>query len=165
MPWKLHDSTLEIEVCLFGLAFLGLGTVLVGSGEEVRLQCSRFNQFENRCQLVSGKLIGTKIVQEFSNVEGAVVEQDIYEPRPGKKSIVDSRINLIIQKQRVLLNDDRTSRFDQEAVEQINSFVNHQNQSLARVLITQSLHVAYIGIGLILFGVSLIKKSIKLMQK
>lgn len=162
MIWKLNVSALKLESCLFGLTFLVLGGLLICMGEEVWLQCTRLNNFQNRCQLVSYKLIGSKVLEEFSNIEGAVLEQAIYEPRPGRKSIVDSRISLIVQKQRISLNDDHTSRLDQGVVEQINLFISHQNQQFMQVFITQYLHFAYIGILLILFGSFVIKQSIKL---
>jgi hypothetical protein len=94
---RINRYMFKLDHFLFGLIFLSVGGVFIFWGQEIQLQCRRMNQAQNQCQVVAYRLIGSTTVQEFSNIEGAFLKQRIYEPLPGKRSIVDSRIELVIE--------------------------------------------------------------------
>lgn len=159
MTQNLDRSDFNITYFLQGLGFLALGSLSIFSVREIKFQCLRVGDIQNQCQLISYRLIGSRTVQEISNVEMAVLEQQTYESHPGKKSIVDSRIAIIAAGKRILLNDDRTSKSDQKIVEQINSFVQNTNQKSMQVTISQFLQYDFIAIISGLAGYILLKKS------
>lgn len=146
---------------LFGIVFLSLGILLIFSGRDLELQCTRVAEEQNQCKFVSYSLTGFQIIKIFSNVEGAILEQQIYETLPGKRSIVGSRVIIRTNNENVSLGDDYVSKFDKDVVEGVNSFIKDKSNQLIRLSVSKYLHFAYIGVAIILGSLVLIKKSVR----
>jgi hypothetical protein len=152
---------IEKDNFLFGTIFLSLGVLLIFHGRDLELQCTWTAESFNQCKLVSYSLIGVQTIKKISNVEGAILEQQVYEPLPGKKSIVDSRVIIRTHNEKVPLGDDYVSKLDKGVVEGVNFFVKDKNNQLIRLSVSKNLHLAYIGVALILGSLVLIKKSVQ----